>query len=252
AGAGGDQQVAPVGVVRHQAEAAVGAAGHDLLALVHGLEQGSGGTAGHVADGDLHRLARSQGMVVDGGEGIAALGRRAVRVLEMHLDELSGDEVQRLAIVTGEYQMAHARREHAAAHQAERELDDGQRSLRCRRMGWTVPDGGPGPRQGAPYNTGRPFPAQARRGHRNLRGEQAALESRGRRMDYDTGVEALKRVALAVQRGRFYALLGLHGAGKSTLTRLVSSLANKRAGDVRLFGVDLHARRSEAMRLSGL
>ncbi|HLU13440.1 ABC transporter ATP-binding protein [Arenimonas fontis] len=82
--------------------------------------------------------------------------------------------------------------------------------------------------------------------------EQAALEIRDLRKTYDNGVEALKGVSLTVQPGDFYALLGPNGAGKSTLIGIVSSLVNKTAGDVRVFGVDLHARRSEAMRLIGL
>src|SRR5690606_12588728 len=40
--------------------------------------------------------------------------------------------------------------------------------------------------------------------------------------------------------------------GKSTLTGLVPSRANKTSGDVRVFGVDLHAERDRAMRLLGL
>src|SRR3546814_11698891 len=47
-------------------------------------------------------------------------------------------------------------------------------------------------------------------------------------------------------------LLGPNGAGKSTLIGIVSSLVNKTSGEVRVFGVDLHARRDEAMRLIGL
>src|SRR5690554_2719214 len=79
-----------------------------------------------------------------------------------------------------------------------------------------------------------------------------ALRIRDLRKTYDNGVEALKGVSLTVQPGDFYALLGPNGAGKSTLIGIVSSLVNKTAGDVRVFGVDLHARRSEAMRLIGL
>ncbi len=79
-----------------------------------------------------------------------------------------------------------------------------------------------------------------------------ALEVTDLRKTYDNGVEALKGVSLAVQPGDFYALLGPNGAGKSTLIGVISSLVNKSAGDVKVFGVDLHAHRSEAMRLVGL
>jgi ABC-2 type transport system ATP-binding protein len=59
-------------------------------------------------------------------------------------------------------------------------------------------------------------------------------------------------VSLEVQPGDFYALLGPNGAGKSTLIGIVSSLVNKSSGEVRIFGVDLSADRSAAMRLIGL
>ena len=70
--------------------------------FVQAFEQRRRRAAGHVADRDLHRLARAQRVVVDRGQRIAALGRGAVGVVEMHLDELAGDEVQRLAVVAHE------------------------------------------------------------------------------------------------------------------------------------------------------
>jgi ABC-2 type transport system ATP-binding protein len=69
---------------------------------------------------------------------------------------------------------------------------------------------------------------------------------------YATGVEALKGISLSVQQGDFFALLGPNGAGKSTLIGIVSSLVNATAGSVRVFGIDLHAERSAAMREIGL
>jgi ABC-2 type transport system ATP-binding protein len=72
------------------------------------------------------------------------------------------------------------------------------------------------------------------------------------RKTYDNGVEALKGVSLSVAPGDFFALLGPNGAGKSTLIGVVSSLVNASAGKVEVFGVDIAARRSEAMRLIGL
>ena len=81
---------------------------------------------------------------------------------------------------------------------------------------------------------------------------QPALEIRDLRKTYDNGVEALKGVSLDVAPGDFYALLGPNGAGKSTMIGIVSSLVNKTAGEVKVFGIDLHAQRSEAMRQIGL
>ena len=79
-----------------------------------------------------------------------------------------------------------------------------------------------------------------------------ALEITDLKKTYATGVQALKGVSLTVAPGDFYALLGPDGAGKSTLIGVVSSLVNKTSGDVKVFGIDLHAQRSEAMRQIGL
>jgi ABC-2 type transport system ATP-binding protein len=79
-----------------------------------------------------------------------------------------------------------------------------------------------------------------------------ALSVRDLRKTYGNGVEALKGVSLDVAEGDFFALLGPNGAGKSTLIGIVSSLVNASAGEARVFGVDLHARREDAMRLLGL
>ena len=72
------------------------------------------------------------------------------------------------------------------------------------------------------------------------------------RKTYDNGVEALKGVSLEVKPGDFYALLGPNGAGKSTLIGIVSSLVNKTSGTVCVFGIDIDADRSGAMRQLGL
>src|SRR3546814_20675849 len=79
-----------------------------------------------------------------------------------------------------------------------------------------------------------------------------ALSVRDLRKTYDNGVEALKGISLDVAPGDFHALLGPNGAGKSTLIGIVSSLVNKTSAEVSVFGVDLHARRDEAIRLIGL
>jgi ABC-2 type transport system ATP-binding protein len=79
-----------------------------------------------------------------------------------------------------------------------------------------------------------------------------ALSVRDLRKTYATGVEALKGVSLDVAEGDFFALLGPNGAGKSTLIGIVTSLVNASGGEARVFGVDLHARREDAMRLLGL
>jgi ABC-2 type transport system ATP-binding protein len=66
-----------------------------------------------------------------------------------------------------------------------------------------------------------------------------ALSVRGLVKTYRTGVQALKGVDLEVERGDFFALLGPNGAGKTTLIGIVTSLVNKTAGTVRVFGHDM-------------
>ncbi len=66
-----------------------------------------------------------------------------------------------------------------------------------------------------------------------------ALTIRGLRKVYENGFEALKGIDLDVAQGDFFALLGPNGAGKSTTLGIVSSLVNKSAGDVRIFGHDI-------------
>ncbi len=94
-------------------------------ATLQAFEQGRRRAAGHVADRDLDRFAGAQRVVVDGRQRIAALGRGAVGVVEMHLDELAGDEIQRRAVVADEGVMAHGRGQHAARNEFEREVLDG-------------------------------------------------------------------------------------------------------------------------------
>ena len=66
-----------------------------------------------------------------------------------------------------------------------------------------------------------------------------ALSVRGLVKTYQNGVQALKGVDLSVEQGDFFAMLGPNGAGKSTLIGIVTSLVNKTAGQVSVFGHDL-------------
>lgn len=65
-----------------------------------------------------------------------------------------------------------------------------------------------------------------------------ALSIENLKKTYDNGFEALKGIDLKVEEGDFFALLGPNGAGKSTTLGIVSSLVNKTAGTVKVFGVD--------------
>jgi ABC-2 type transport system ATP-binding protein len=56
---------------------------------------------------------------------------------------------------------------------------------------------------------------------------------------YENGNQALKGIDLTVEDGEFYALLGPNGAGKTTAIGIISSLVNKTAGTVKIFGHDI-------------
>jgi ABC-2 type transport system ATP-binding protein len=63
---------------------------------------------------------------------------------------------------------------------------------------------------------------------------------------YKNGLEALKGIDLTVAEGDFFALLGPNGAGKTTAIGIVTSLVNKTAGSVQVFGYDLDTQREAA------
>lgn len=66
-----------------------------------------------------------------------------------------------------------------------------------------------------------------------------ALSVHGLTKTYHNGTQALKGIDLDVEQGDFFALLGPNGAGKTTLIGILTSLVNKTAGDVKVFGHDL-------------
>ena len=66
-----------------------------------------------------------------------------------------------------------------------------------------------------------------------------ALSIKNLSKTYRNGVNALKGVNLDVMQGDFFALLGPNGAGKTTLIGILTSLVNKTAGQVTVFGQDM-------------
>ena len=66
-----------------------------------------------------------------------------------------------------------------------------------------------------------------------------ALEISGLAKKYSNGFEALKGIDLTVEEGDFFALLGPNGAGKTTAIGVITSLVNKTAGTVKVFGHDI-------------
>ncbi|MEH8184592.1 ABC transporter ATP-binding protein [Aeromonas allosaccharophila] len=79
-----------------------------------------------------------------------------------------------------------------------------------------------------------------------------ALEISGLKKTYQGGVEALKGIDLSVRQGDFFALLGPNGAGKSTTIGVISSLVNKSAGKVKVFGYDIDSDLEQAKAQLGL
>jgi ABC-2 type transport system ATP-binding protein len=66
-----------------------------------------------------------------------------------------------------------------------------------------------------------------------------ALEISQLEKTYKGGFQALKGISLTVEQGDFFALLGPNGAGKSTTIGVITSLVNKTAGTVKVFGHDI-------------
>jgi ABC-2 type transport system ATP-binding protein len=79
-----------------------------------------------------------------------------------------------------------------------------------------------------------------------------ALSIRNLRKTYANGKEALKGINFTVAEGDFYALLGPNGAGKTTAIGIISSLVNKTAGDVEIFGHSIDRELEAAKECIGL
>ncbi len=79
-----------------------------------------------------------------------------------------------------------------------------------------------------------------------------ALEISGLKKVYKGGFTALKGIDLTVNQGDFFALLGPNGAGKSTTIGIITSLVNKSAGSVKVFGHDIDKELEKAKSFLGL
>jgi ABC-2 type transport system ATP-binding protein len=79
-----------------------------------------------------------------------------------------------------------------------------------------------------------------------------ALSLHGLTKTYKNGVQALKGIDLEVEEGDFFALLGPNGAGKTTAIGITTSLVNKTAGKVHVFGHDIDTELAAAKACIGL
>jgi ABC-2 type transport system ATP-binding protein len=87
--------------------------------------------------------------------------------------------------------------------------------------------------------------------------DPAAVEARGIRFSYPRRRGAPARPALAgvdfdVQPGEVFGFLGPNGGGKSTLFRILATLARPEAGTLRVFGADLARQAREVRRQLGV
>ena len=80
----------------------------------------------------------------------------------------------------------------------------------------------------------------------------AALQITGLKKTYRGGIVALKGITLEVEQGDFFGLLGPNGAGKTTIIGVITSLVNKTAGRVSIFGHDLEENPAAAKACLGL
>lgn len=79
-----------------------------------------------------------------------------------------------------------------------------------------------------------------------------AIDIVGLEKTYAGGFHALKGIDLNVEAGDFFALLGPNGAGKSTIIGVLTSIVNKTAGKVKIFGHDIDTHFSEAKQCLGV
>jgi ABC-2 type transport system ATP-binding protein len=79
-----------------------------------------------------------------------------------------------------------------------------------------------------------------------------ALSIKNLTKTYANGNQALKGINFAVETGDFYALLGPNGAGKTTAIGIITSLVNKSAGEVEIFGHSIDTQLAAAKTCIGL
>lgn len=65
-------------------------------------------------------------------------------------------------------------------------------------------------------------------------------------------LKAVKGISLDIKKGEFFGLLGPNGAGKTTSINILTGLASKSSGDVKIFGHDVEKEYKEARKYIGL
>jgi ABC-2 type transport system ATP-binding protein len=80
---------------------------------------------------------------------------------------------------------------------------------------------------------------------------EIAIEVDDLRKSYD-GVEAVRGLSFAVERGEVFGLLGPNGAGKTTTVEILEGYRERSAGEVRVLGHDPQVRRRELQQRVGI
>ncbi|HEX3128404.1 MAG TPA: ATP-binding cassette domain-containing protein [Thermoanaerobaculia bacterium] len=84
----------------------------------------------------------------------------------------------------------------------------------------------------------------------------AAVEAQGVEYAYRTRKAGLRRaldgVSFRIEAGEIFGFLGPNGGGKTTLFRILSTLAKPQGGSVRIFGADLATQAAEVRRRLGV
>nr|NLD41401.1 ABC transporter ATP-binding protein [Actinomycetales bacterium] len=84
---------------------------------------------------------------------------------------------------------------------------------------------------------------------------QNVIEARGLRRTYGSGqhtFEAVRGIDLTVRRGELLAILGVNGAGKTSLMEILEGMAPASAGTVTVLGHDPHTQRAEVRPRTGI
>src|SRR5215468_4752688 len=80
----------------------------------------------------------------------------------------------------------------------------------------------------------------------------SAISITGLSKTYASGFNALKNVSLEIRRGEIFALLGPHGAGKTTLINIICGIVNPTSGTVKADGFDIISEYRQARSKIGL
>ncbi|MDR0484166.1 MAG: ABC transporter ATP-binding protein [Alphaproteobacteria bacterium] len=78
------------------------------------------------------------------------------------------------------------------------------------------------------------------------------LEIKNLKKVYKNGKEALKGINLSINKGEFVGLLGVNGAGKSTMINILSDVVVKSSGEVKGCGFDMDTQRLDFKRHIGI